>query len=79
MSAFNPRELLDSANRSERPANDEEELPRMGFFQHLEELRKRVIWALLATLIGAIGCYNTSEYLFELLIRPLSGAGSEAV
>ena len=69
MSAFNPRELLE--NRSERPANEEEDLPRMGFFQHLEELRKRLIYSILAILVGFLAAWAWAPDLFDFLARPL--------
>jgi sec-independent protein translocase protein TatC len=43
----------------------------MGFFEHLEELRKRLIWALLG-LIPAMGAsWLFKEQLMELLSQPL--------
>lgn len=42
----------------------------MGIFEHLAELRKRLIRSLLAICIGAVAAYSFSREMFELLNRP---------
>ena len=69
MSPFNPRELLESKGRP--PENPEDELPRMGFFQHLEELRKRIIVSLIAIFVGFLVSWYFAPALFEFLARPI--------
>lgn len=70
MSGFNPRDLLeDPENRP--PDGDEEELPRMGFFQHLDELRKRLIISLAAVFIGFLAAWAWAQEIFDFLARPL--------
>ncbi len=49
----------------------EEEL-RMPFWSHLEELRKRLIQAVLWIGGGFILCFNYSEELLKLLMRPMN-------
>ncbi len=49
----------------------EEELPRMGFFDHLEELRRRLIVSLLALFVGFLLCWYWAPGLFELLAAPV--------
>ncbi len=49
----------------------EEEL-RMPFWSHLEELRKRLIHAVLWIGGGFILCFNYSEDLLKLLMRPMN-------
>jgi sec-independent protein translocase protein TatC len=72
LSAFNPRELLET--RADRPAAaDEDELPRMGFFQHLEELRRRLVYSILSILVGFLAAWRWAPQLFEFLARPLRG------
>jgi sec-independent protein translocase protein TatC len=53
---------------------------KMPLTAHLEELRWRLIKALLAVSIGFIGSYNFADNLFQLLTRPLLGLnlGSDA-
>jgi len=45
---------------------------RMPLTAHLEELRTRLIRALLATLVGGLVCYGVAEHLVAFLIRPLT-------
>ena len=49
----------------------EEDLPRMGFFEHLEEFRRRLITSLIA-LAAAFGiAWSRAEWLFEVLAQPV--------
>jgi sec-independent protein translocase protein TatC len=47
----------------------------MPLTAHLEELRWRVVRALIAVMIAFAGCYFFSDRIFELLTRPLVGLG----
>lgn len=49
----------------------EEEL-RMPFWSHLEELRKRIVQALIWTALGFGVCFNFSENLLKLLLWPMN-------
>jgi len=44
---------------------------KMPFFGHLEELRKRIIFSLLAIGIGFVFCFNFSESILAFLLEPL--------
>ncbi len=44
---------------------------KMPLTEHLQELRWRLIKALLAIAVGFIACYNFADWLFEFLTRPL--------
>jgi sec-independent protein translocase protein TatC len=61
--------LPELANRLR--GDDSEELPRMGFFEHLEELRRRLIVSLLALFVGFLACWFWAPALFDLLARPV--------
>lgn len=51
----------------------EEEVQEMGFFDHLEELRWRIIKALIALVLSAIGCGIFYREITEnVLMRPIS-------
>ena len=39
---------------------------------HLLELRKRLIWSLLAVLAGFLVCYYFAPNIYEFLVRPLA-------
>lgn len=51
---------------------DAESDVRMPLTAHLEELRSRIIRALLGTLAGFAVCYAFAEHLIALLLRPLT-------
>jgi sec-independent protein translocase protein TatC len=68
LTAFNPREILEGKTR---PQDEEDELPRMGFFQHLEELRKRLIASLLAIAGGFLLAWYWAPQIFDFLAKPI--------
>jgi sec-independent protein translocase protein TatC len=45
----------------------------MSLVEHLTELRKRIIYAVIALSVGMIGCFIVKGYLLELLKQPLNG------
>jgi len=47
-----------------------DEQSKMPLFQHLEELRTRLLICCLAVGIGFVGCYFFSSRIFEILMRP---------
>jgi sec-independent protein translocase protein TatC len=55
-------------NRDREP---DEELLRMGFFEHLEELRRRLIWSILAIAVAFVGAWTYSPTLFRWIQRPI--------
>lgn len=56
---------------AEPPPEGEEELPRMGFFEHLEEFRKRLIICLVAVFVALLASWSWAAEIFEFLARPL--------
>ncbi len=61
------------------PPNQDEflnELPdeaEMSLFDHLEELRQRIFYALIAVVIGVIGCFIAVKPIVQLLEVPAQG------
>jgi sec-independent protein translocase protein TatC len=51
--------------------DDEENMVKMSFLEHLEELRRRIINALIALACGMGVCLFFSEFLFNQLSRPI--------
>jgi sec-independent protein translocase protein TatC len=47
---------------------------RQPLLAHLVELRKRLIWSLVAILIGFIVCYAFASEIYNFLVRPLAQA-----
>jgi sec-independent protein translocase protein TatC len=48
-----------------------EDLPRMSLLDHLEELRKRIFWALAGLVLAFIPCWYFVKELFTFLSGPL--------
>jgi len=70
LSPFNPRDLLEG--KVGGPARSEDEdLPRMGFFEHLEELRKRLIVSIIAVFAAFLVCWAWAPQIFDFLARPI--------
>lgn len=46
-------------------------MPRMGLLEHLEELRTRLIRALLAMVVAFLACWFESERIFHWLAAPI--------
>ena len=58
------------------PVNDspKEEMPTMGFLDHLEELRRRIIYSIVAVAVGCIVCWSYVVRLVDLMQRPIVDA-----
>jgi sec-independent protein translocase protein TatC len=66
------------------PRNDEldpdaymDEVPgdvEMSIFDHLEELRMRIFYSLIAVIVGVIGCFAFVEKIVQILEVPAKGA-----
>jgi sec-independent protein translocase protein TatC len=55
-------------------AAPQRELPAMSFLQHLEELRMRIIRALVAVGVGFCACWYYAERIFTYMQRPIMTA-----
>lgn len=53
------------------PETPKQDLPAMGFLQHLEELRRRIIYAAWFILLGFAACFYWSRDIFNLMERPI--------
>src|ERR1700736_1448286 len=58
------------------PVNEsaKDEMPTMGFLDHLEELRKRIIYFIVAIVIGFLACWKYAENIYEIMQRPIMEA-----
>lgn len=54
------------------PEEDQHGGRQMSFFEHLEELRKRLLRAILGLLIATGACFYFSDHIFAWLSRPLT-------
>lgn len=53
------------------PPTEPEELPRMSLMEHLEELRKRLLWSLLALGGAFFLCWGFAQEIFHFLALPI--------
>jgi sec-independent protein translocase protein TatC len=51
--------------------NDDSSLQSMGFLDHLEELRRRIMFSMLSVAVGFGACWYYSERLFGLMQQPI--------
>src|SRR3989441_5652740 len=53
---------------------DPEPLPAMGFLDHLEELRRRIVYSIAAVALGFFACWWKVEKIYEIMQRPIMDA-----
>jgi sec-independent protein translocase protein TatC len=57
------------------PQEDEKEsMPTMGFLDHLEELRKRIVYSIIAVAVGFGVCWWKVERIYDIMQRPILDA-----
>jgi sec-independent protein translocase protein TatC len=55
-------------------ASAKDEMPTMGFLEHLEELRKRLVYSIIAIAAGFLLCWKFSGNIYEVIQRPVIDA-----
>ncbi len=60
------------ADASQRSGNSGEELSRMTILEHLEELRKRIMWSIVAVIVGFLVCWYWAQPLFAWMALPIT-------
>jgi sec-independent protein translocase protein TatC len=51
-----------------------EEMTTMGFLEHLEELRRRILYSIVAVAVGFFACWGYAEKIYEIMQRPIMDA-----
>src|ERR1700682_5389891 len=51
-----------------------EGLPAMGFLDHLEELRKRIIYCIISVVVGFFACWGYREQIYAIMQKPIMDA-----
>jgi len=64
------------SDTAELPPRDslQDPMPAMSFLEHLEELRKRIIYSLIAVTVGFFACWNYHQFIFRYVQRPVMDA-----
>jgi sec-independent protein translocase protein TatC len=60
------------ADVSQRSGDGGEELRRMTILEHLEELRKRIMWSIVAVIVGFLLCWYWAQPLFAWMAVPIT-------
>ncbi|MFZ0808260.1 MAG: twin-arginine translocase subunit TatC [Candidatus Sulfotelmatobacter sp.] len=53
---------------------EKETMPTMGFLDHLEELRKRIVYSVVAVMVGAGLCWGYRERIYGVMQKPIMDA-----
>ncbi len=61
---------------AEAPAAEDEKnsMPTMGFLDHLEELRKRIVYSVISVAVGTALCWTYRERIYGVMQRPIMDA-----
>jgi sec-independent protein translocase protein TatC len=65
----------DLVDRARSAVQDRAELPGMSLMEHLEELRKRLIWSIFYLVLGMAVAYGFHVKLLNMIQRPLLDIG----
>jgi len=49
-------------------------MPAMSFLEHLEELRKRLVYSIIAAVVGFFVCWGYAENIYGLMQKPIMDA-----
>lgn len=53
---------------------EKDQMPTMGFLDHLEELRKRLVYSIIAIVVGFFACWGFAERIYAVMQRPIMEA-----
>jgi sec-independent protein translocase protein TatC len=61
---------------AEAPSEEREpdSMPTMGFLDHLEELRKRIVYSIVAVAVGFFACWGYREQIYAVMQKPIMDA-----
>ena len=51
--------------------DEKDSMPTMGFLDHLEELRKRIVHSIIAVAVGFGACWGYRERIYDFMQRPI--------
>lgn len=54
--------------------DEKESMPTMGFLDHLEELRRRIVYSIAAVAVGFCACWWKVEKIYDIMQRPIMDA-----
>lgn len=66
--------MPESAAAAPGREQETESMPTMGFLDHLEELRRRIVYSAMAIAIGTAACWGYRERIYGIMQRPIMEA-----
>jgi sec-independent protein translocase protein TatC len=66
--------MFESATAAASGDTEKEPMPTMGFLDHLEELRKRIVYSIIAVGVGAGLCWGYRERIYGVMQKPIMDA-----
>src|SRR5579862_7062583 len=66
--------MPEPAAASQSGEDEKESMPTMGFLDHLEELRKRIVYSVISVAAGAGLCWGYRERIYGIMQRPIMKA-----
>ena len=66
--------MSDTATEASTHTEKHEAMPTMGFLDHLEELRRRLVYSIAAVAVGFGVCWGYRERIYAIMQRPILDA-----
>jgi sec-independent protein translocase protein TatC len=66
--------MFDTATEFAGDEPKRDPMPTMGFLDHLEELRRRLVYSIAAVAVGFFACWWKVERIYEVMQRPIMNA-----
>ena len=66
--------MPDAVAEAPSEEREPESMPTMGFLDHLEELRRRIIYSVIAVAVGFFACWGYHEQIYAIMQKPIINA-----
>lgn len=66
-----PEAAMDAPGRGGTPAEAAEPIAAMSFLEHLEELRRRIIYSIIGVSVGFLAAWSYADRIFSLMQQPI--------
>jgi len=66
--------MFDTAAEASGEEPKHDSMPTMGFLDHLEELRRRLVYSIAAVAVGFFACWGFRERIYAIMQKPIMDA-----
>jgi len=66
--------MFDTAAETSGDEQKPDAMPTMGFLDHLEELRRRLVYCIAAIALGFFACWGFRERIYAVMQKPIMDA-----